>query len=55
MWDLKSDAAAEVCGVFRPIATNVRGISIGDQPNADTRLLLMAFDEREPDELGICV
>ncbi len=31
MWDIKTDAPAEIRGEFRPIATNVSGIQIGDQ------------------------
>ena len=30
MWDLKTDAPAEIRGEFKPIATNVPGIQIGE-------------------------
>src|SRR5947199_400751 len=30
MWDIKSDAPAEIRGEFKPIATNVPGIQIGE-------------------------
>ena len=37
MWDLKTDAPAEIRGEFKPIATNVPGIQIGEMLPAHRR------------------
>ncbi len=31
MWDIKTDAPAEIRGEFQPVSTNVSGVQIGDQ------------------------
>src|SRR4051812_363445 len=38
MWDLKPDAPEEIRGTFRPIATNVPGIAIGEHMPRMARL-----------------
>ena len=37
MWDLKTDAPKEIRGEFKPIATNVPGIQIGETLPAHRR------------------